>query len=67
MESFDLLASFFTILAVLAGLFAWFVGPLALTMILVYIYTGDALLGVFLGIIVEVIAIVIGFEIIDVM
>ena len=66
MDSLDFFASFFTVIGVVCGLFAWFVGPLALTMILVYIYNGNVLLGIFLGVIVELIAIIVGFRFVDV-
>jgi hypothetical protein len=66
MDSFDFFKSIFTVFAVFAGLFAWLFGPIAITMVIIYVYTGNAILGVFLGVIVEVIAIMVGFKFVDV-
>jgi len=66
MQSDDLITIFFTISAVLAGLCVWLVSPFAFTMIIVIMITGNVVMATGIAILVEIIVILAGLRIMDV-
>ena len=66
MESEDFITTIFTISAVLAGLCVWLVSPFAFTMIIVIMITGNVVMSVGVAILVEIIVILAGLRVMDV-